>query len=104
MKSLSVSVGHRLTVDVGHSKNRLPFRTHDLFAVYKTSAGKKVFYRHAKYKCEESKAVSKVSVPIEVQASEDKLQAYERQVGKRGGGEFDPESFFAERDADGDGF
>jgi hypothetical protein len=96
-------------VEVFSWRSGLPFRTHNLFAVYKSSAGKKMFYRHAKYTYEESKAVSNVSVPTGVQASEDELQAYQRQLGAPGGGggggdAFDPEAIFAERDVDGDGF
>jgi hypothetical protein len=96
-------------VEVFSWRSGLPFRTHNLFAVYKSSAGKKMFYRHAKFNYEESKAVSNVSVPTGVQASEDELQAYQRQLGAPGGGggggdAFDPEAIFAERDVDGDGF
>ena len=95
-------------VEVFSWRSGLLFRTHDLFAVYKSSAGKKMFYRHAKFIYEESKAVSNVSVPTRVQASEDELQAYQRQIGAieggSSGGAFDPEAIFAERDVDGDGF
>ena len=95
-------------VEVFSWRSGLPFKTHDLFVVYKSSAGKKMFYRLAKFNYEESKAVSNVSVPTGVQASEDEIQAYQRQlaaVESGGSGRaFDPEAIFAERDADGDGY
>jgi hypothetical protein len=95
-------------VEVFSWRSGLPFRTHDLFAVYKPSAGKKMFYRHAKFNYEESKAVSNVSVPTGLQFSEDELLGYQRQIGGievgSSGGAFDPEAIFAEGDVDGDGF
>jgi hypothetical protein len=117
-------------VEVFSWRSGLPVKTHDLFAIYKPSGGKNLFYRHAKYKYEASDVVSDFSVlktiesgPVVDDAETEEMDAQYAGGqaggggpggggpggggpggGQRGGGGWDPEAMFTENDEDGDGF
>lgn len=71
-------------VEVYSWRAGLPFRTHDLFVVYKSNDGRQMFYRHAKFAYETSVDVSPNSVVrvVEVGDLEDITDIeYERAMG-----------------------
>jgi hypothetical protein len=123
---------HGDRVEVYSWRGGLPFRTHDLFVVYKPSDGRQMFYRHAKFAYETSIDVSPNTVMrvIEQDGSTDMSDAEYEQAsyggeaggdddddgdddGGAGGAErgsrggpgrgMDPEAMFEQRDGDGDG-
>jgi hypothetical protein len=111
-------------VEVYSWRAGLPFRTHDLFVVYKPNEGRQLFYRHAKFAYESSVDVSPITGTRVVEVGDiDEMteEEYEQaMMGGGGGGDdtaggaeggsrgdargrMDPAAMFEERDSDGDG-
>lgn len=104
------------TVEVFSWQSGVPFKTHDLFAVYKPNDGDLMFYRHAKFKYESSGDVSPFNVATIIEVEEGYTEDGDGGGGDEGtdpagggggpgggGGSWNPEAMFAENDANGDG-